>query len=169
MHNGLKIMKKFILISSLFIFSLFSESYIFSSNLGDISSPLRLRGEYGQTIQYSVNNYELGSGYGCGYWVSMTIKITNGIGYRYRTLSNWIDVGETWNFSIDIAKNEIIVGESAHIIGGYIDETIDDANSDYFWGGESCHSDSNDIGTHWGHISGKSYEVGEDIVVKPRH
>ena len=96
----------------------------------------------------------------------MTITISNGFGFRYRTLTSWINLGDTWNFPISLAKNEIIVHESVHIKGSWIDETLPDANTFDFWGGESCNANGNtNIGTSWNYLSGKSYEVGENVQV----
>lgn len=146
-------MKKIIL--SICVLCIILISYANSINLH-----FENRGGQGETINYDVTNYEWDSEFGCNYWVSMTIEISNGIGSRFVTNSSWIYLGNTWNFSVNTASNESIIGESVRIVGFSIDRTLEDANSYDLWWGESCHGSAY-TGTEWDHLNGKSYQVAE--------
>ncbi len=61
---------------------------------------------------------------------------------------------------------EWIVGESVRIIGTNIDVYEDDANAEYFWYGQSCHSTVYYEGTLWDWQGGKNYQILETLYYK---
>lgn len=154
-------MKKSILSIAILLLSV----SIFAINVGE-NTPEYLKGAYGGTLYYDLTNIELGSSFGCDYWVEMTVTIATQFGSRTRVFSTTMSPGETWEFSVAYAKNETIVSEIVHLVGvGHPLNYTFDANEFQWYPGESCNAITNSWGTRWSPNGGNSFEFGEDLLL----